>query len=98
MVENDAEQKKPELLTRRDVLKSVGKYSAAATGASVVVISASDALAQSAASNEWVCTDYYPWWLCWLLGYRTTGTTQNYGGWNSYPTNQPPSDYGDPRR
>ncbi|WP_319825161.1 hypothetical protein [Thalassovita sp.] len=95
---SDETDTKQELVTRRDVLKSVGKYSAAASGATLVVISATDALAQAAASNEWVCTDHYPWWVCWLLGSRSNTTTQNYGGWNSFPTNAPPADYGDSLR
>lgn len=74
-------------LTRREVLKSVGKYSAAATGAAVVAISATEALAQASSSNGWNCQDYYPWWLCWWLGYKQ-GPSQNYGGWNDYPDRQ----------
>lgn len=37
--------------SRRDILASVGKYAGAATGATVVAISAQEALAQNASSN-----------------------------------------------
>ncbi|MEZ5674056.1 hypothetical protein SAMN06265173_1663 [Thalassovita litoralis] len=42
---------KPDQYSRRDILKSVGKYAGAATGASIVAISAEQALAQNASSN-----------------------------------------------
>lgn len=80
---------KPEKqLTRRDVLKSVGKYSAAATGATVVALSAEQALAQASASNGWNCRDYYPWWVCWFLGLQEPQHTPKYGGWEEFPENR----------
>lgn len=74
-------------LTRREVLKSVGKYSSLAAGATVVAISANEALAQAAASN-WKCRDHYPWWLCWFLGYQDTRQVPEYGGWQDFPENR----------
>jgi len=70
-------------VTRRDLLKSVSKYSTAAAGATIVAVSASEALAQATTSNGWNCRDYYPWWLCWWLGYQEA-PDKNYGGWNGY--------------
>lgn len=81
-------------VTRRDVLKSVGKYSAAATGATVVALSASQALAQASSSNEWVCTDYYPWWYCWWLSWTgRQGMEDSYGGWDGYKGKEAEPDY-----
>lgn len=77
--------KSEDSLTRREVLKSVRKYSVAAAGASVVAVSASQALAQASSSNEWVCTDYYPWWVCWFFGLKTQQATPQYGGWQEFP-------------
>ncbi|MGH1355117.1 MAG: hypothetical protein ACRBBS_08575 [Thalassovita sp.] len=80
-------------VTRRDILKSVGKYSAAATGATVVALSANQALAQASSSDEWVCTDHYPWWLCWWLGLSKVGQTDSYGGWDGYSETEAEPDY-----
>ena len=76
-------------VTRREVLKSAGKYSAAATGAAVVVLSADQALAQASSSDEWVCTDYYPWWLCWWLGLSNEAPEKSYGGWDGFKDTDP---------
>ena len=75
-------------VSRRDVLKSVSKYSAAAAGASVVAITASEALAQASTSDEWNCRDYYPWWICWWFGFQEGPETPKYGGWNDFPENR----------
>jgi hypothetical protein len=82
-------------VTRRDVLKSVGKYSAAATGATVVALSANQALAQASSSNEWVCTDYYPWWICWWFGFQSANSNGGFGGWNGFNNNAEPDYLGD---
>lgn len=79
------EQKPPyKSVTRREVLQSVGKYSAAAGGASVVALSATQALAQATASN---CRATYPWWWCWLLGYQEAPGAKA-DGWDGYSPNQ----------
>lgn len=44
-------------VTRREVLRAVGKYSTALTGAAIVALSAEDAAAQAACS-----TPNPPWW------------------------------------
>ena len=90
---NSSPKQSAKNVTRRDVLKSVGKYSAAATGAAVVALSADEALAQASASNEWVCTDYYPWWLCWWLGFSSDSADGNYGGWNGFSDSGAEPDY-----
>ncbi|MEZ5674055.1 hypothetical protein SAMN06265173_1664 [Thalassovita litoralis] len=74
----------PKSVTRREVLRSVGKYSAAAGGASVVALSATEALAQATASN---CRATYPWWWCWLLGYQEAPKAKA-DGWDGYSPNQ----------
>lgn len=82
-------------VTRREVLKSVTKYSAAATGAAVVALSANQALAQASSSNEWVCTDYYPWWICWWFGLTNSQPQATNDGWSGFDSRADP-DYLDP--
>lgn len=89
MNENKREKDQPPV-TRREVLKSVGKYSAAATGATVVALSANQALAQASSSNDWVCTDYYPWWICWWFGLLNEGPEVSKGGWEGFSDSAEP--------